>query len=164
MSSTKLTRYQKTTLPMVESRTLKLAFAFRRIQKSLENYLSEALVARGYKAASPAILNFLSELECGENHASEIARRLGVSRQMVSKTVTELCQLDLLVLSTDAVYGNQKVITFAPKGEKLMADARQILADLDTSLEASLNSKQLDKLIQSLDRIENHLGGQSRER
>ena len=161
MSSTKLTKKSGPSLPMVESKTLKLAFALTRLQKNLADYLSRALIAKGHKAASPPVLNFLSELECGENHASEIARRLGVSRQMVSKTVADLAKLGLLQVAPDPALGNQKIITFSPNGERLMADARRVLADLDDALAGPAGGGRLEKLIQTLERVEGRLADQA---
>ena len=58
------------------------------------------------KFATPTALSLLSTLECGINYDSEITRTLGVSRQMVTKTIKVLCLLKYLE-QVDAV-GKQK--------------------------------------------------------
>ena len=75
------------------------------------------------------MLHFLSTLDCGINYGSEIARRLKVSRQMVAKTVRELCRAGYLEQAEGV--GKQKQILFTEKGERLMSTARLALADLD---------------------------------
>ena len=90
---------------------------------------------------TPSLLSFLSVLECGINYGSEIARTLGVSRQMVAKTVKELCQLGYLEQVDDI--GKQKKILFTQSGEQLIADARQLLADLDSLLLQKLKTDTL---------------------
>lgn len=149
----------KTGAPLENSRSLKIALHMRGVQKGLERYLTRALAERGYGDVSPALLGFLSELECGVNHAADIARRLGVSRQRVSKTVGQLAGMDLLALEADAERANRKVITFTARGERLMSEARAILAALDRTLASDMPEKRLQRLEADLAALENHLAG-----
>ena len=81
-------------------------------------------------------MTFLAELECGENHAAELARRTGISRQAVHKQVKELAALGLLAERPDARRRNQRTIVFTDAGVQLIADARAILAEMDAALPA----------------------------
>lgn len=154
--STKLTQ---TNLPMAESQTLQLVLSAGQVNDSIFEYLANTLKNKGYKFASPSALSFLSTLECGVNYASDIARNLGVSRQMVAKTVKELCSAGYLAQVDDV--GKQKKITFTPNGEVLISDARQLLADIDKALEKQLgestilttltNLNMIQKLVNQLD-------------
>lgn len=67
-------------------------FEVSQISETITLYLSNTLKEKGYIAASPSTLNFLSTLECGVNYGAKIARSLGVSRQMAAKTVMQ-CRL-----------------------------------------------------------------------
>lgn len=112
--------------------SLRLAQALLAAERALLEHLSEALAERGHRAGvSPAALGFLGQLDCGETSAAEIARRLGVTRQMVSKTAREMEKAGLLALAPDPERRNRKVIRFTPAGERVMADARAALAALD---------------------------------
>ena len=91
--STRLTRMGT---PMVESHALKLVMAASSVTEQISHYLSENLQSMGYTGASTSVLQFLSALDCGINYASEIARTLKVSRQMVAKTVKQLSALGYL--------------------------------------------------------------------
>ena len=147
--STKLTSGN---VPMVESQSLQLVLAAAQVHEKISLYLSNALKKKGYKLASPSVLNFLSTLECGINYGSEIARTLGVSRQMVAKTVKELCHADYLAQREGK--GKQKEIVFTKTGEHLMSDARQLLADIDTILNKEVGEMELKTTVTDLQSIQ----------
>ena len=90
------TRLTKKGVPLVESRALQLIQNASRLHDASAWYLSKRLVDMGHTSVTPSLLSFLGVLECGVNYASEIARTLGVTRQMVAKTVKELCRLGYL--------------------------------------------------------------------
>jgi len=150
--STRLTR--KGT-PMVDSQALKLVLGASQVHELTTRYLSKSLKFKGYNEATPSILNFLSALECGVNYGSEIARNLGVSRQMVAKTVKELCRNGYL--EQVGGVGKQKEILFTETGELLMSDARQILADIDRVLIKQLGQNSIKATVASLDIIKDIL-------
>lgn len=126
------TRFTRGGVPLVESYTLKLVQNASQLTDVTSKYLSGQLHNMGYSSITPSLLSFLSILECGTNYGSEIARNLGVSRQMVAKTVKELCRLGYLQ-QVDGV-GKQKQILFTDNGERLMSDARRILSEIDELL------------------------------
>ncbi len=147
--STKLTTNN---LPMAESQTLQLVLRAGQVNDSIFQYLANTLKNKGYKFASPSALSFLSTLECGVNYASDIARNLGVSRQMVAKTVKELCSAGYLDQVDDI--GKQKKIIFTTNGEVLISDARQLLADIDKALENKLAVDTVSSTLTSLNMIQ----------
>lgn len=147
--STKVTREG---VPMVESQSLQLVFGSAKMNDQIYHYLSTALKEKGYQSATPSVLNFLSTLECGVNYGSEIARNLGISRQMVAKTVKELCRVGYLE-QVDGI-GKQKHILFTELGEHLMADARQLLAELDEILCKKISQDVLKETIETLKSIQ----------
>lgn len=142
------TRLTKKSNPMVDSEALKLVLSASHVQELTTRYLSQTLNAKGYEAVTPSILNFLSALECGVNYGSEIARSLGVSRQMVAKTVKELCRYGYLE-QKDGM-GKQKEILFTHNGELLMSDTRKILADIDKILVRNMGLKSVQSTIANL--------------
>jgi len=154
--STKLT---KKGIPMVESQALKLVIGAAQVHDLTTRYLSKSLISRGYKTVTPSILNFLSTLECGVNYGSEIARNLGVSRQMVAKTVKALCRTGYLE-QVDGV-AKQKEILFTETGELLMSDARQILADIDRVLIKQLGQNTITNTVANLAIIKDVLAQQN---
>ena len=147
--STKLTNKD---IPMVKSQSLQLFFGAAKMNEQISLYLSNALKERGYKSITPCVLNFLSALECGTNYGSEIARSLGISRQMVAKKVKELCRVGYLEQVNGK--GKQKQILFTQLGEHLMSDSRQLLAELDEILCEKLDQSSLQETVERLKSIQ----------
>lgn len=159
MSSTELTKESEgeqtqSSLTMADSRSLDLVFALARAHDVLLDYVARTLAARGYRGITPSVLAFLGQLDCGVNVASEVARRLGQSRQMVAKTVRQLGDLGYLNMAPDPARGNQKMITFTGDGEQLIAEARSILVSLEARLDAILGDISLDALVAAIKRVE----------
>ena len=140
---------------MVESQTLQLITSTTQFNDVIVRYISQRLVEKGYKSITPSLLSFLSILECGVNYGSEIARNLGVTRQMVAKTVKELCRLEYLEQVEGT--GKQKQILFTETGEYLIADARQLLSDVDDVLFQNLGDKKISNIIKQLNKIKSFI-------
>jgi DNA-binding MarR family transcriptional regulator len=136
---------------MVDSRSLQLALATAAVRDRITDYVAAMLTRRGYRDVSPAMLNFLGALDCGVNYASEIARNLNVSRQMVAKTVRELGQAGYLEQQRGS--GKQKQILFTAQGERLMSDVRQCLAELDAALGREVSARALNGTVRTLEAI-----------
>ncbi len=156
--STTLTSLPQTGLPMVESHSLSLAFLLSEVHDVLLSRLSEELAARGYAGVTASALGFLGQLDCGINYGAAIAEKLGVSRQMVSKTVAEMERAGWLAQASDPKRRNRKVIRFTPEGERLMADARQVLAELDARCERECGAQFVADLADRLRRLKASLG------
>ena len=82
--STKLTTY------MPDSLTLDLYHAARGFEERLTRHLAKALKTEQDIALSPAQLGFLAALICGENTASDVARRMRISRQAAQKQAARM--------------------------------------------------------------------------
>lgn len=145
------TRFTQRGVPMVESRSLRLAFATAEVRDRITEYVATVLQGQGYKEVSPSMLNFLGALDCGVNFGSEIARRLKVSRQMVAKTVKGLCRVGYLEQIEGP--GKQKRILFTASGEQLMSDVRMLLAQLDETLCEKIGEAALLETIFTLEAI-----------
>jgi Mn-dependent DtxR family transcriptional regulator len=78
------------------------------------------------------------------DNSAEISRRLKVSRQMVAKTVKELCRAGYLE-QIEGV-GPQKQILLTEQGEHLISTVRVALADLDQILIGSFGEAQVEEL------------------
>jgi len=117
---------------MVDSETLGLLSNAEKMKREVYRYVTKNLKSAGFSDISPSSLYFLASLECGDNYASEIARSLQVSRQMVSKTVKALVEIGYLELKHDK--GKQKTIVFTQLGEELISSSRKLLESLDDSL------------------------------
>ena len=145
------TRFTKRGVPMVESQSLQLTQSTSQLNDVVVKYLSQRLIEKGYISLTPSLLSFLSILECGINYGSEIARNLGVTRQMVAKTVKELCHSGYLE-QIESV-GKQKEIHFTEAGEQLMSDARLLLSEVDDFLCEHSDAADLERIISEINAI-----------
>ncbi|MCG7536524.1 HTH domain-containing protein [Pseudoalteromonas sp. OOF1S-7] len=136
---------------MVESQSLQLMQRASQLNDVMTHHISQRLIAKGHTSLTPSLLSFLSTLECGVNFGSDIARKLGVTRQMVAKTVKELCRLGYLEQVQGT--GRQKEILFTERGEQLMSEARALLSELDNVLLNSAHGEKISQLINALSHI-----------
>lgn len=149
--STKFTKKSPSGLDLVDSHALALTQAMRGFQGRMIAWLLDELAAEGFAPLSAGQLTFLGTLDCGANHASEIARRLGMSRQAVHKVVRELEKAGWLTTEPDAQLGNQRIIRFTPEGEAMMASARHLFARLDKRLLSAFGENGVRALHRFLD-------------
>ena len=100
------------------------------------------LHSRGYDALTEPQLSFLASLDCGATQASKVAERLGITRQAVYRTTTDLQEQGFLTLETDLARRNQKQVSMTKLGMKLVNDARDALgmAEAEFARRTGLNS------------------------
>jgi len=146
------TRLTQKGVAMIDSQALQLVLGAAQVNNLISQYLTKSLKNKGYMLVTPASLSFLSTLECGVNYGSEIARDIGVSRQMVAKTVKGLCLAGYLEQKDDV--GKQKKIVFTDAGELLMSEARQLLAGIDKVLKTELSEGALAATVTNLNSIQ----------
>ncbi|KEJ89658.1 MarR family transcriptional regulator [Sulfitobacter donghicola] len=88
---------------------------------------------RGYEALTLPQLSFLASLDCGQTQASKVAERLGITRQAVYRTTTDLQDQGFLVLEPNPLQRNQKRIGMTDRGMVLATDARAALSEAETA-------------------------------
>lgn len=148
--STKLTKSNNKSpvagYELLDSHSLVLTQSVRGFQSRITSWLIEQLARDGFENLTASQLSFLGSLDCDKNHAANLARALGISRQAVHKTVRELERLGWLSTVPDENFGNQKMIIFTLEGERMMASARQLFFDLDKVLLKQFGEKGLQNL------------------
>ncbi len=136
---------------MRDSMTLQLVMTASALQESISKLLLKKLTASGYPAMTSSRLAFLSTLECGVNYASDVARNLGVSRQMVAKTIKELSALGYL--EQNPANGKQKTIEFTQQGEDLIAACRDLMVEMDQVIMSSDGAATMQSAIDHLQEV-----------
>lgn len=139
--------------PLVASESLALVRELSALEARMIGWLLTALHDEGFDTLTETQLVFLGELDCGVNHAAELARRLGVTRQAIHKSVRDLSALGWLETADHPELGNQRVILFTREGERLMACAREKFANLDRLLARDLEAGALTQLTQTLAKL-----------
>ena len=109
------------------------------------------LHSRGYDALTLSHLSFLASLDCGQTQASKVAERLGISRQAVYRTTTDLQKQGFLILETNPEQRNQKRISMTNMGMELAVDARKALGIAETEFANRVGLNSIEELRDRLD-------------
>lgn len=118
-------------------------------QHWVSQFVQHSMKRRGYEL-NQAEFSFLANLDCGETHASSVARRMGISRQAVYRTTLKLKARGLLNLVDDTEKGNQKIIVMTDAGRQFVLAARASLAESETVLAQRIGKDRLTALITAL--------------
>lgn len=115
----------------------------------------DALVTRlhamGYDTVTASHLVLFGNLNCGATHAAQIAQRMQVSRQAVSKTLRELQAQGLVTLDDDPKRRNQKRVVMTDRGGALALDARRELALIEAALAERIGADLASSLRRALE-------------
>jgi len=121
-----------------------------RAQSGLETALLEALNEGSNIPLGRGDLKLLANLDCRTTYASELARRLNVSRQAVNRLLKNLIETGLVRLETDYARRNTKMIVITDDGAEVIRIALDLLADFENRLKAEIGTNNLIALKKSL--------------
>lgn len=93
--------------------------------------LHERLREDGWIGIRPAFGFHLLAMRESPLTATELAARLGVSKQAVSKLADDMIELGLVERRPDATDGRRALLALAPLGHRLLADVEAIYRDLE---------------------------------
>jgi DNA-binding MarR family transcriptional regulator len=102
--------------------------------QSVLRTLASRLRARGYDSITEAHLILFGNLDCGATHAAQIAQRMQVSRQAISKTLRELEASGFLRLEDDPDRRNQKLVIMTEYGSQFAVEARDDLRGIEAEI------------------------------
>lgn len=140
-------------------------FTNKNVAVTLEQPLGQALInanqwmsasllhlmkAMGHDDLTGTHLTFFCHLNCGITHASELARRMGISRQAVYKVTQELQRLGALELKEDPKDKRQKTICMTDLGERVALDARSAMEEVEAHLRIVVGARRFENLAQIL--------------
>jgi DNA-binding MarR family transcriptional regulator len=103
--------------------------------------LQSSLAKAGFKPVTRAQSLFLLCLASGENRPSRIAEMLGLSRQTISHTITELSRRGLITLAIDPEDGRGRIVEYSHDADDLRRAAHAIVAGLDALLERRIGPR-----------------------
>ena len=122
-----------------------IALLFERVRWLDQRLLHELENAGWYGLTRSQSLLF-GQLDAGCSNASQIANRIGVSRQAVNRTVHELMDAGYVTLSADSANAKVKQINLTRKGKRLMRDAGVVFANIEEQLQLTLGKRSLAQL------------------
>ncbi|NIB44448.1 winged helix-turn-helix transcriptional regulator [Pseudomaricurvus alkylphenolicus] len=80
-------------------------------------------------------LGVFRQIDDDGTRLTEIAERIGITKQAMMYLVNECEDMGYLERKSDPTDGRAKIVRFTPKGKKLMKRAKQIIADQEEALE-----------------------------
>ena len=101
------------------------------------------LAARGFDDVRPVHDFAMRAIDSGANNASELGRRMSISKQAAAKTIATLLERGYVTRDADPIDGRRKLIEVTPLGFEVMRQGEAILNDLRTEWELQLGRKEL---------------------
>jgi DNA-binding MarR family transcriptional regulator len=117
-------------------------------------WFDEGLQARLRAAGWPEVTRPQSMLMCclamGVHRPSDIARRVGVSRQAIHTTIGQLVDKGVLELVADPADRRIKTVELSPRGEAMKRDAQAAMTVMVAALTCRLGARRVAALREAL--------------
>lgn len=117
-------------------------------------WLDERLQARlhdhGWPDVSRAQSMVMINIVSGVTRPSDIARRLGISRQAIHTTVAQMIAKDIVTLEPDPDDARHKRLTLTPFGERMRGDAQAVMGDLTDQIAGTIGEQRFEALLETL--------------
>jgi DNA-binding MarR family transcriptional regulator len=120
---------------------LSLLQGFYWFDEGLQNYLQ----ARGWPAVTRPQSMVMANIVLGVRRPSDIARRLGVSRQAIHATINQMVELGIVALADDPANRRVKVVAPTAQGEAMRIDAQRAMVVMGDELGRRIGRAQLLK-------------------
>lgn len=105
-------------------------------------YMIDALTEKGFRGLRPAFSQILSMIIVDQGRIQYIASVMGVSKQAIAATASEMESLGYISRETDPADRRQVILRLAPGGEKLMAESRDSMEALLATLRSPLDESE----------------------
>jgi DNA-binding MarR family transcriptional regulator len=125
-----------------------LALALLRASDVLNGELVTRLEADGWPCITQNQSLVFAYLSPSGTTASELSRRVGITRQSMHKLLESLLIEKLILLRSHPADGRSSLVVLSAKGHRLMAAAQKHLAEMEQQIEDQIGTKQLTQLRQ----------------
>ena len=115
----------------------------------VDSALSE-LADRGFDDVRPIHEFAMRAIDAGADTASDLGRRMSVTKQAASKTIAALLERGYVVRRSDPNDARRKQIVVTERGHRLMAEGEAIFDDIREDLRSRLGDRGLAALERSL--------------
>ena len=130
-------------LPLIDL----LLRGFRWFEDGLLSRLDEA----GWPQITRAHSLVFAHLDREGTRPSELAHRIGISRQAVNQTLGELVELGLVELAPDPASRRSKLVILTPTGKATVGSAHAIFAELEDALAGGIGRTSVTELRRALE-------------
>jgi DNA-binding MarR family transcriptional regulator len=104
------------------------------------------LAERGHPGVRPVHEFTLRAIDAGADTASELGRRLGVSKQAAAKTIAAVERLGYVELEVDAADARRKRIVVTARGREMVALGSALFDEVRARWAAEVGAAELDAL------------------
>jgi DNA-binding MarR family transcriptional regulator len=118
--------------------------------RQLADRAGSELLRRGYPELRPAQEFALRAIAGGADSASELGRRLSVSKQAAAKVISVLEERGYVARLNDASDSRRKLLSVTPLGHEVMAQGEAIFDDLRADWAHKIGPAELDRLQRNL--------------
>src|ERR1700729_1230629 len=120
--------------------------------RSLVDTTTAELARRGYEDVRPVHDFAMRAIASGADNASELGRRLSVSKQAAAKTVAVLVERGYVARGADPLDARRKRLQVTALGFEVMREGEVVFDELRDKWKRKIGAKQLE-------RLEGELGG-----
>jgi DNA-binding MarR family transcriptional regulator len=118
--------------------------------RQLADRAGSELLRRGYPELRPAQEFALRAIAGGADSASELGRRLSVSKQAAAKVISVLEERGYVARLDDASDSRRKLLSVTPLGHEAMAQGEAIFDELRADWARKIGPSELDRLQRNL--------------
>jgi DNA-binding MarR family transcriptional regulator len=136
--------------PLFETADTNLAQLFMRAFYWADEGLQNALKRKGWPTITRAQSLVFVNIGEGVTRPSEIASRVGVTRQAIHQTINELVEMGFLMLEPDPRDRRAKVVVYTDTGAKIGRDAVEALRQVERSLSSRIGEERVNALREAL--------------
>lgn len=114
--------------------------------RNLVDEVVRELAKRGYPDARPSHEHAIQAIRAGADSASDLARRLAVSKQAAAKTIAALVERGYVTTEVDPADVRRKKIRITDRGDGLIAEGAAIFDEVRARWEGRLGAAELARL------------------
>jgi DNA-binding MarR family transcriptional regulator len=122
-----------------------------RAYRWFEDGMRSGLAAAGWPDITRSQALVFAHLDSGGTRSSELARRVGVTRQAIHQTVAELVALGFVELAPDPASRRAKLVVLTPRGRRIVVAARGIFRELEDALARRIGRRSVNDLRRALE-------------
>lgn len=112
----------------------------------VDNELQISLEKKGWQQFTHSQSMIFLNMAEGRDRTVDIAKHMGVTKQAVSRTISELVEIGLILLEPDPNDKRAKRLILSPKGAVITQDATKSLSTLEKNLSKKLGEKEAEQL------------------
>src|SRR6185369_13968172 len=102
-----------------------------RASRIVNRHVVEGLNARGYADLRSTHTTLLSNIDLAGSSVTEAADRAGITKQAMGRLASELEDAGYIWIETDPADARVRMIRFTTKGNRLMRDSFDVMAELE---------------------------------